>query len=90
MSSYRLKKKENDVEMIGIVGRLSKQNKLVISGQDATKENDQVELVSPTEQEIAHNDSVEKAIMSRKVVAAVDASMYERFMAACWVTTTLE
>ena len=80
----------DNVEMIGIVGRLSKQKKLIISGQDVTKENDQVASVSPTEQEIAFNASVEEAIINRTSVAAVDASVDERFVAAFWVITTLK
>ena len=35
--------------MFGIVGRLSKQHKLISSRQDATKENDQVESANQTE-----------------------------------------
>ena len=79
-----------NAEMIGIVGRLSKQNKLIISGKDATIENDPKELMKSIEQEIACNVSIEESIINRRVVAAVDASIDERFMVACWVITTLE
>ena len=62
----------------------------MISGQDATKENDQVEPVNQTEQEIACNNNIEEAIINRIVVAAVDASIDELFMAAFWVISTLK
>ena len=36
----------DNTEMIGIVGRLSQQNELIVSGQNATKEHDQAESVN--------------------------------------------
>ena len=42
-----------NAETIGIVRRISQQNELIISAQNATKEHDQVESVSQNEQEIA-------------------------------------
>ena len=53
-------------------------------------ENDPTESMNPIEQEIACNVSIEEAIINRRVVAAVDASIDERFMTAYWVITTLE
>ena len=76
--------------MIGIVRRLSKKNRLIISGKDTSKENNQKDSMNETEQEIACNDVIEEEIVNRRAIAVVDASIDERFMAACWVVTTLE
>ena len=46
--------------------------------------------MNETEQEIAYNETIEEAIMNRRTIAAVDASIDERFMAAIWVFITLE
>ena len=55
-----------DAEMIEIIGRLSKLNKLITIGQDATTENDAAEKTNPIEQEIASNVSIEEAIINRR------------------------
>ena len=76
--------------MIGIVGWLSQQNELIFSEDNATKECNQLESVNQNEQEIACYIDMEDAILNRRVLAVVDASIDERFVAYFWVITTLE
>ena len=44
-----------NVEMEGIVGRLSKKNRLIISGKDMTRESNQIDQINDAEQLIVCN-----------------------------------
>ena len=45
--------------MIRIVGRLSKKNRLIISGKETTNDNNQIDSMNEKEQAIAYNDVIE-------------------------------
>ena len=76
--------------MEGIVGRLSKNNMLIISGKDATRESNRIDQTNDANQAIACDEIIEEAIVNRRTIATVDASIDERFMAAVWIATIAE
>ena len=81
----------NEEEMIAIVGRISQNRMLHVSGEFSNLQNNSRLVEAGSQEErVAFNESIEEAIINRRAVAAVDASIDERFMAAYWVITTVD
>jgi len=77
--------------MIAIVGRISRNRLLHVSGEFSNPQNNPRQAeTGPQEERVAFNEAIEEAIINRRAVAAVDASIDERFMAAYWVITTID
>ena len=81
--------------MIGFIGRFSRQGELMISGTERQ--------IAPTDiptdddnHENTENDQekfpqeIEEAIEQGRAVAAVDVSVKGKFMSACWIITSLD
>jgi len=80
-------------KMIGIVGRLTG-NQLRISGAqgnlETLSEGNENNNIQENEDDSRYPEEIEEAILNKRAVAAVDASVDERYMAISWVVTTLE
>jgi len=90
---YNIDKKgpENpEMRLRGIIGRISRKGRLVICRQQESNAISIVENKEEIENEQQFPNEIEDAIRNGKAVAAVDASVDERYMVAWWVITTMD
>jgi len=80
--------------MKGIVGRIANNGQLIISGEQSENTNEAIEIDDRTNEENnsenqCFHEDISQAIMNRRAVAAVDASMEGRYMVAHWIVASL-
>jgi len=81
----------NELQIIGIVGQLSKNKYLNIGGKEVRQgQAEERQNENKVAQEQKYPEEIENAIINRQAVAAVDASVEENYMVAFWIITTVE